>query len=166
MAFRFKDTNPFNALAKKKGPESRPPRVLVVDARFYEDIADELVKGAMDALQQAGAQYDVISVPGAFEIPATIRMAIESGKYEGYVALGCVIRGETTHYDYVCAESARGLNEIALHFLAPIGYGILTVENKDQAWVRADVTQGNKGGFAAQTCLSMVGIHRLFKERQ
>src|SRR5690349_16732271 len=127
--------------------------VLIVEARFYEDIADELVRGAIIELEQAGATYDRIAVPGAFEIPAAIHFAIQSAaqggnarRYDGYVALGCVIRGETTHYDYVCIESARGLQDLALRYSAAIGYGILTVENDDQAWARAKVDQKNKGG--------------------
>lgn len=136
--------------------------ILIVDSRFYEDIADELLQGAVEALNAAGASFDTITVPGAFEVPATIRYAIESGKYEGYVALGCVIRGETSHYDYVCSESARGLVDLGIKYMAAIGNGILTVENKEQAWERADVTEGNKGGVAAQACLAMVAIKRHF----
>ena len=120
------------------------PHILIVEARFYEDIADELVKGAMGALEKAGVTFDRLAVPGAFEIPAAIRMAIRAmhfhphrRRYDGYVALGCVIRGETTHYDYVCQESARGLQNLALEFTLALGYGILTVENESQAWERA-----------------------------
>lgn len=136
--------------------------VLIVDSRFYEDIADELLQGATEALQGAGATFDTITVPGAFEVPAVIRTAIETGKYDGYVALGCVIRGETTHYDYVCSESARGLNQLAIEYSAAIGYGILTVENRQQAWERADTNDGNKGAMAAQACLTMIAIKRHF----
>src|SRR5579862_2234363 len=125
------------------------PHVMIAVARFYKDIADELVNGAAAALDRAGASFEVVAVPGAFEIPAAVRLGVESGRYDGYVALGCVIRGETTHYDYVCAESARGLNDLAVHHMAAIGYGILTVENTEQAWLRAGLTQGNKGADAA-----------------
>lgn len=135
-------------------------RICIVVARFYEDLADELVKGALAAAEEAGVACDVIDVPGAFEIPAAVRMAIASRKYEGYVALGCVIRGETTHYDYVCGESARGLNELAIQHMAPIGYGILTVENTEQALVRAEVKHGNKGGDAMDACLRMMAIKK------
>ncbi|HEU5048585.1 MAG TPA: 6,7-dimethyl-8-ribityllumazine synthase [Rickettsiales bacterium] len=134
--------------------------IFVVVARFYEDLADELIRGAEAALKKAGATHDVFEVPGAFEIPSAINMAIASGRYDGFVALGCVIRGETTHYDYVCGESARGLNQLALDYLAPIGYGILTVENPEQAWVRADVKQGNKGKDAVEACLRMLAIKK------
>lgn len=136
--------------------------VLIVDSRFYEDIADELLQGATEALNAAGATFDTLTVPGAFEVPAVIRTALETGKYDGYVALGCVIRGETTHYDYVCSESARGLNQLAIEYSAAIGYGILTVENRQQAWERADTSDGNKGAAAAQACLTMIAIKRHF----
>ncbi len=132
--------------------------ICIVSAQFYEDIAQELVRGAGAALMAAGASYDLHAVPGAFEIPAAIRLAIESGSYHGYVALGCVIRGETTHYDYVCAESARGLNDLALQHQAAIGYGILTVETPEQAWARAATDQGNKGGAAVEACLAMIAL--------
>jgi 6,7-dimethyl-8-ribityllumazine synthase len=145
------------------------PHILIVEARFYEDIADELVKGAMGALEKAGVTFDRIAVPGAFEIPAAIRMAIRAmhfhphrRRYDGYVALGCVIRGETTHYDYVCQESARGLQDLALEFTLALGYGILTVENESQAWERARVDRKNKGGDAARACLAMIEAKRGF----
>lgn len=141
------------------------PRVLIVEARFYEDIADALVEGATAALEQAGAEVERVSVPGAFEIPGAIGFALSSGRYDGFVALGCVIRGETTHYDYVCGESARGLNDLALQRGACIGYGILTVENRDQAWARAAVDRGNKGAAAAEACLAMIDLKRRFSEQ-
>ncbi|MFN3461399.1 MAG: 6,7-dimethyl-8-ribityllumazine synthase [Oceanibaculum sp.] len=136
--------------------------VLIVEARFYEDLADELVKGAMAALDAAGATYDRIAVPGAFEIPAAIGYAAQGGKYAGYVALGCVIRGETTHYDYVCGESARGLQDLAIQQRLAIGYGILTCENGEQAWARASVTRKNKGKDAAEACLAMIELKQRF----
>jgi 6,7-dimethyl-8-ribityllumazine synthase len=137
--------------------------VLIVVARFYEDIADELVKGATRYLDKQKTKYDIIEVPGAFEIPAAIRFALDSGAYKGYIALGCVIRGETTHYDYVCEESARGLNQLALEHKAAIGYGILTVENSKQAQARAQVSKGNKGAAAAEACLAMMALKKKFK---
>ena len=140
---------------------SKPPRVLIVEARFYEDIADELVEGAVAALEAAGAVHERISVPGAFEIPGAIRAA-SAADYDGYVALGCVIRGETTHYDYVCGESARGLMDLSVAHGLAIGYGILTVENADQAWARAGVERKNKGRDAAEACLAMIGVNRRF----
>jgi 6,7-dimethyl-8-ribityllumazine synthase len=161
MVLRFRDTNPFND-ASIKLPAVKGAHVLVVSGSFYEDIADELLQGATAHLEKAEVTFEILSVPGAFEIPAAIRMAMESGKYDGYIALGCVIRGETTHYDYVCTESARGLNELALQYMLPIGYGILTVENHEQAMARAEVTKGNKGSDAAHACLTMLATKRLF----
>lgn len=139
------------------------PRILVVEARYYEHIQDELLKGAKAALDQAQARYEVITVPGAFEIPAAIRFAaLSQSPYDGYIALGCVIRGETTHYDYVCTESAHGLQQLALEQKLAIGFGILTVENEDQALARARMDKRNKGGEAAKACLAMVELKRRF----
>ncbi len=145
------------------------PHILIVEARFYEDIADELAKGAIAVLEQAGVSYERLAVPGAFEIPAAIRMAIRAmhfhphrRRYDGYVALGCVIRGETTHYDYICRESARGLQNLALEFTLALGYGILTVENDAQGRERARADRKNKGGDAARACLAMIEAKRGF----
>ena len=145
------------------------PHIMIVEARFYEDLADELVKGAIRALKAAGATYDRFEVPGAFEIPAAIKFGFRAAEvdktrrpYDGYVALGCVIRGETTHYDYVCEESARGLQDLALRHDLAIGYGILTVEDDKQAWARASVDDVDKGGVAARACLAMIEMKRHF----
>jgi len=140
------------------------PRILIVEARFYDEIADELVRGATAALDAAGAGYDRISVPGAFEIPAAIAMAAGAPHedYDGFVALGCVIRGETSHYDYVCGESARGLQDLAVRDGHAIGYGILTCETGEQAWDRAKVDRKNKGADAAEACLAMIALKRRF----
>jgi 6,7-dimethyl-8-ribityllumazine synthase len=140
--------------------------ILIVEARFYPDIADALTTGAVAALDAAGASHERISVPGAFEIPAAIGFAVDSGAYDGYLALGCVIRGETSHYDYVCAESARGLADLALHRGAALGYGILTCETYDQALARAAVDGRNKGGNVAGACLAMVDLKRKFEARE
>lgn len=143
-------------------------RVLIVEARFYEDIADELAKGATQRLDEVGAEWERITVPGAFEIPAAIGFAHRAStrggvEFDGYVALGCVIRGETTHYDYVCGESARGLQDLAVREGLSIGYGILTVETGEQAWARASVTGGkNKGRDAADACLTMISLKHRF----
>ena len=137
-------------------------RILIVEARYYEAIADEMARGAIAALESAGAAFERITVPGAFEIPAAVQMAVQTGSYDGYVALGCVIRGETTHYDYVCGESARGLQELAIRHAAAIGYGIITVENEAQAWDRARVDRQDKGGGAARACLDMLALRRRF----
>ena len=139
------------------------PRILVVQARFYEDIADELIRGACAALEAAGASFRSISVPGAFEIPAAIAFA-ESAQgdygFDGYVALGCVIRGETSHYDYVSGESARKLQDLAADRGLAVGYGILTCETRAQAWTRASVDQMNKGRDAAEACLRMIAVRQ------
>ncbi len=137
-------------------------KIMIVEARFYPEIADQLTRGAIATLDAAGAGHDRVEVPGAFEIPAAVGFAIQSGAYDGYIALGCVIRGETSHYDYVCAESARGLNDLALNRNAAIGYGILTCETGDQAMERAAVDRGNKGRAAAEACLAMVALKRKF----
>ncbi len=141
------------------------PRLLIVEARFYEDIADELLSGAVAALESAGAQFDKVSVPGALEIPAAIAMALYAAQdggveYDGFIALGCVIRGETSHYDIVAGESARALMDLALEECLAIGNGILTVENSAQAWARARVSEKNKGGGAAEAALAMIALSR------
>lgn len=141
--------------------------VLIIEARFYEDLADELVKGAIACLDAAGVTYDRVAVPGAFEIPAAIGFAHRANlkgtvAYDGYIALGCVIRGETTHYDYVCSESARGLQYLAVGEAMAVGYGILTVENGEQAWARASVDKKNKGRDAAEACLAMIELKKRF----
>ena len=137
-------------------------QILVVSGRFYENIADELVLGARQALDAAGASVTVIDVPGALEVPSVIRYAVGTNSYDGYVALGCVIRGETSHYDIVCNESARALNIITMQVSAAIGNGILTVENMEQAIERAYVSKGNKGADAANACLRLVEIKKQF----
>lgn len=146
-----------------------PAHVLIVEARFYDDIADELVRGAAAEIEARGATHERISVPGAFEIPAAIRFAVRamqeaSGatRYDAYVALGCVIRGETTHYDYVCGESARGLMDLSLAHGLALGYGILTCENREQAMHRARVDAGNKGAAAAGAALDMLALKTHF----
>lgn len=137
-------------------------KILVIQANFYQNISKMLLTGAIKELENQNFQYEIIDVFGAFEIPATIAFAAQSNKYDGYVALGCVIRGETSHYDYVCLESARGLNELAFKNYLAIGYGIITCENEKQAIVRADILQKNKGGFAAKACLRMIEIKNKF----
>ena len=139
------------------------PRIMIVEARFYEDIADEMAVGAIAALEKANAEFERFPVPGAFEIPAAIKFAVQAmeidetrRRFDGYVTLGCVIRGETTHYDYVCGESARGLMDLANQYSLAIGYGILTCENREQAWARASREGGDKGAAAANACLDML----------
>lgn len=142
-----------------------PIRILIVEARFYDDLADALLEGAVDALKAFGAQYEVVTVPGALEIPAAIAFAEEGGHrpaggvpYDGYVALGAVIRGETYHFEIVSNESARGIMDLTVGKRLCIGNGILTVEDEDQAWARARVSEGDKGGGAARAALSMVAL--------
>lgn len=136
--------------------------ILIVSANFYPEISSELLQGARAELVRVGANFEEITVVGAFEIPPAIRLAIDAGKYDGFVALGCVIRGETSHYDFVCGESARGIMDLNLQAKACIGYGILTVENMEQALVRARVSDGNKGRDAAEAALQLVELKRKF----
>lgn len=134
---------------------------LIVEARFYSALADAQAEGAIAALDAAGASYERVNVPGALEIPAAIALAHTGDKhFDGYVALGCVIRGETSHYDTVCNESARGIMDLALAENLAIGNGILTVENDDQAWARADKNRKNKGGGAADAALAMAALKK------
>jgi len=142
----------------------RAPHVLIIEARFYGDIADALLTGAKGALTAAGATFDVVTVPGALEIPAAVSMALNSRKlFDAYVALGCVIRGETTHYETVANESARALIALSAQYALAVGNGILTVENEAQAWARARVEEGNKGGAAAAAALHMIAVRAHFK---
>jgi 6,7-dimethyl-8-ribityllumazine synthase len=140
-------------------------RILVVEARYYEDISGFLLKGAKRALAQAGAAWDLVTVPGALEIPAAIMIALDAAAakgepYDGVVALGCVIRGETSHYDIVAGESARGLMDISLALSLPVGNGILTVDTDAQALARARPDREDKGGGAARAALTLVRLKR------
>ncbi len=137
----------------------RAVRLLVVVAPYYKDVTDDLVAGARAVAAQAGAEVEVIEVPGALEVPTAIAIAERMAKYDGYVALGCVIRGETTHYDTVCNDSSRGIMLLGLQG-ACIGNGILTVENMAQAAVRADPAGQNKGGGAAAAALHLIALSR------
>lgn len=136
-------------------------RILIVEARFYEHISNALLDGATAALDAAGARFERLSVPGALEIPTAIAFAARAGMenadpYDGYVALGCVIRGETYHFEIVANESARGLMELGVHQHLCIGNGILTVENEQQALERASRDQLDKGGDAARACVALI----------
>src|SRR6185369_859200 len=138
---------------RTENPTVRPPvdgvkgaRILVVESRYYPDIADALISGADAEFSRNGATFERVVVPGAFEIPGAIALA--AGRYDGFLALGCVIRGETSHYDYVCGESARGLMDLTIQKKLAIGYGIVTVENMEQAKARAFTDRGDKGGDA------------------
>ena len=167
----------------------RPPRVLLATARFYPDIADALAAGAQAVLDAAGTEVEAVDVPGAFELPAAIAFAAGPGayrgyrygdlirlqfaagamysggkivppRYDGYVALGCVIRGETAHYDHVCRESAHGLARLSVDRRLAIGYGVLTVDTREQAWARAAPDRGDRGGAAARACLAMLALRK------
>jgi len=139
------------------------PHIMIVESRYYEEIAEELIQSVLIELEEAGATYERFEVPGAFEIPVAIKYAIRSmdfyaaqRRFDGYIALGCVIRGQTTHYDYVCGESARALQDLSMQYALALGYGILTVENKDQAMARAKRSEQDRGGHAARACLKMI----------
>ncbi len=136
-------------------------RFLIVEARFYERLNDLLIAGARAALEAAGHAVEVLTVPGALELPAAIALAAESGRFEGFVAIGVVIRGETYHFEIVAGESARGIMALTIDGIA-IGNGILTVENEDQALVRADPAQKDKGGEAAQASMALLALQEKF----
>jgi 6,7-dimethyl-8-ribityllumazine synthase len=136
-----------------------PVRVLIVVAPYYRDVADALLSGARAALDRAGVEHETIEVPGALEVPVGVRIAHRQGDWDGYVALGCVIRGETTHYDTVCNDSSRALMLLGLD-TACIGNGILTVENHQQAVIRADPAGQDKGGGAANAALHLIALSR------
>ena len=136
-------------------------KFLIIEARFYDHLNDMLIAGARAALKAAGHTSEVITVPGALEIPGAIALADESGQYDGYVAIGVVIRGETYHFEIVAGESARGIMALTMDGVA-IGNGILTVENEDQALVRADPAQTDKGGEAAQAACALLALKEKF----
>ena len=136
-------------------------KFLIVEARFYDHLNDQLIAGARAAIKAAGHTSEVITVPGALEIPAAIALADQSGDFDGYVAIGVVIRGETYHFEIVAGESARGIMALTIDGLA-IGNGILTVENEDQAIVRADPAQKDKGGEAAKAAIALLELRQRF----
>lgn len=153
--------------SKRDGSAGKGARILVVEARFYDDIADALLAGAMKALKEAQAVVDCISVPGSLEIPTAIAIAADAAQrrrrpYDGAVALGCVIRGETIHFEIVSHLSARGLMELSVARRLPIGNGIITVETEAQAWARARIEEQDKGGGAARAALALIGLKQQF----
>ncbi len=137
----------------------KPIKLLIVVAPFYRDIADNLIAGAKAEIEASGGTYELVEVPGALEVPTAIGIAERMSNFDGYVALGCVIRGETTHYETVCNDSSRGITMLGLQGLC-VGNGILTVENRDQAEVRADPARMNKGAGAAAAALHLVALTR------
>jgi 6,7-dimethyl-8-ribityllumazine synthase len=140
-------------------------KILIVEARFYEDMADALAQGAIAVLQAAGYRYERIAVPGVLEVPVAIKYAAETHDYDGYVALGVVIRGETSHYDIVCGESARGLMELGIQDKLAIGNGIQTVEDEAQAWARCHMSEKDKGGGAAKAALALIELRNQFGQK-
>ena len=142
-------------------PDLPGAKLLIVVAPYYKDIADDLVAGARTVIEDAGASAEVIEVPGALEVPTAIGLAHRSARYDGFVALGCVIRGETTHYETVCNDSSRAIQLLGLEGVC-IGNGILTVEDYEQAAVRAAPDEQNKGGGAAAAALHLIALKRRF----
>ena len=137
------------------------PHLLVIDAPYYTHISEELMQGVEAVLNNAGATFDYVTVPGVLEIPAALSFAVKSGKkYDGYVVVGCVIRGETTHYEIVSNESARALMDLAVEHELALGNGIQTVETEEQAIARARVSEKNKGGGAAEAALAMIALKK------
>ncbi len=155
---------------KRDDKAGKGARILIVEARYYNEIADALLAGATKALQAAQAQFDRVSVPGALEIPTAIVIALDAAQrrrqpYDGVVALGCVIRGETLHFEIVSQLSATGLMELSVARKLPIGNGILTVDTEAQAWVRARVEEQDKGGDAARAALALFGLKQQLGKR-
>jgi 6,7-dimethyl-8-ribityllumazine synthase len=147
-------------------PELKGARILIVEGRFYDMINDELLAGACAVVESAGGVTDVITVPGALEIPIAIEMAIKTGRYSGAIALGCVIRGETYHFEVVAGESSRALMDLGIRHALPLGNGILTVENEAQALARAKRSDMNKGGDAARACLALIKLRMELAPRE
>ena len=141
-------------------------RLLIVEGRSHSGVSDELLRGAAQAIEAYGAEYDVITVSSALQIPTAIALAEDAGqgpvgvRYDGYVALGCVIRGETYHFELVANETARGLQDLGIGRRLPIGFGVLAVDDEQQAWARAKVSEGDRGGAAAKACLETIALKR------
>jgi 6,7-dimethyl-8-ribityllumazine synthase len=144
------------------GPHTTGPRILLIEAPYYSDIAAAQLEGAMAVLNAADAAVTRITVPGALEIPAAIKFAL-GGDWDGYVTQGCVIRGETSHYDIVCNECARGVQALAIEHGLAVGFGVLTVENEEQAWIRAKPGEMDKGGETARACLAMIALRDVLR---
>ena len=136
--------------------------ILIVESSYYEDITDALIKGASTTLEAAEQSIERIAVPGVFEIPAAIQFAWNEMYFDGCVTLGCVIRGETDHYEHICREVSRALMDISIRCNMPHGFGVLTCENREQAWERADIKQKNRGARAAEACLQMINVKTRF----
>ena len=165
-------TRPPASRVRNSPPPQLNARVLIIEGRFYEAISDELARGAIAALEEQGATYDRVSVPGALEIPQVLAQAVAAGlipasgvnaKWDGAIALGCVIRGETAHYDIVCNNANHWLMDVAVHDAVPVGNGILTVETEAQALERARGGADGKGGDAARACLKLIELARAYQ---
>jgi 6,7-dimethyl-8-ribityllumazine synthase len=157
--------SPRRAKSEPAADSLKNARILVVEARFYDDIADALLQGASRALEEADAVFDRVTVPGSLEIPAAIAIAVDAAQrrrrpYDGVVALGCVIRGDTIHFEIVSHQSARALMDLSIARKLPIGNGIITVDNEAQAWARARPEEADKGGDAARAALAMIRLKR------
>lgn len=165
MAKARRQAAPATKSAEKTLKREAPPRMLIVEARYYDNFADRLLEGAKRVLTEAGAEIDVITVPGALEVPAAIAIAVDAATakkapYDGAVALGCVVQGETYHFEIVSNESARGLMDLAIQRKLPLGNGILTVDTEAQAHARLGGAEGHKGEDAARAALAMVRLKR------
>ncbi len=161
---------PRRTTAKAKEAGIKGARILVVEARYYDAIADALLAGVKRALNEAGASCDVVTVPGALEIPTALAIALDAAAarrkpYDGAVALGCVIRGDTIHFEIVSEQSARGVMDVSIARKIPIGNGILTVNNESQANVRANLDEGDKGGEAARATLTLIQLKRSISKK-
>ncbi|WP_426957619.1 6,7-dimethyl-8-ribityllumazine synthase [Muricoccus radiodurans] len=139
-----------------------PPRVLIIQAPYYADVVRGMVEGAQAVLDGIGASTEVVDVAGAFELPAALRMAVRAGGHEGFLLFGCVVKGETDHYDHICREACRGVMDIAVETAAPIGFGLLTVHTIEQAVARSSPDRHNKGVEAAQALIGQVALARRF----
>jgi 6,7-dimethyl-8-ribityllumazine synthase len=149
---------------KSSAPTNLKAHILILEARFYEAMCDELCSGAIAAIERAGATWERMAVPGALELPGAVALAEISNAYDGYVVLGCVLRGETSHYEIVSNESASGIMSLTLEGLC-IGNGILTCESEAQAWARANVSEMDKGGGAAEAALAMIRFKRAMEAK-
>ena len=165
MAKARRKTAPVTKSAEKSAKREASPRIVIVEARYYDNFADRLLEGAKRVLDEAGATYDVVTVPGALEVPGAIAIAVDAAlakkaPYDGAVALGCVVQGETYHFEIVSNESARGLMDLTIQRKLPVGNGILTVDTEAQAHARLGGTQGHKGEDAARAALAVVRLKR------
>lgn len=152
---------PLRAAPELTGP---PPRVLVIQAPYYADVVGGMVDGALAILAGIGAEAEVVDVAGAFELPAALRLAVRTGRYDGFLVFGCVVKGETDHYDHICREACRGVMDITVETAAPVGFGLLTVHSIEQAIARSSPDRHNKGVEAANAMIGQIALTRRFAE--